>query len=75
MDSRYRIRIALELIIVVVVILLGVPATLYWKVQAPKLSSAVEQPAPAKTDTSADRPKSVLRSTLAGSWYSADPAV
>jgi AmmeMemoRadiSam system protein B/AmmeMemoRadiSam system protein A len=73
MDSKYRIRIALELIIVVVVILLGVPAILYWKVQAPKLSSAVEQPAPAKTDTSADRPKSVLRSTLAGSWYSADP--
>jgi AmmeMemoRadiSam system protein B/AmmeMemoRadiSam system protein A len=75
MDSRYRIRIALELIIVVVVILLGVPAMLYWKVQAPRLSSAVEQPAPAKTDTSAERPKSVLRSTLAGSWYSADPDV
>jgi len=84
MEGGFRTRLTLEVIIIVVVILLGIPAVLFWKVQPPSPSWALEETVPSnatvpgssprgtRADASAERPQSVLHSTLAGSWYYAD---
>jgi len=75
MDSQLKKLIGRRILPVLGIVLLGIAAARFWKVPEPKLSAASPQTGGAKKPTAAKASKNVLRSLLAGSWYSADAEV
>jgi AmmeMemoRadiSam system protein B/AmmeMemoRadiSam system protein A len=61
--------------VALIIFVLAVSGALLWKARAPKPSLAAPEPAPSGKEPPAEPRKVVLRSSLAGSWYSDDPKV
>jgi AmmeMemoRadiSam system protein B/AmmeMemoRadiSam system protein A len=61
-----------KILIGFVIVLLCILGVLFWEMRPPKPIPPVKEAAKPKKEEPAKLAKSVLRSTLAGSWYSAD---
>jgi len=75
MDSQLKRTSGRKFLLGLVIALLGIAAVLFYKGRAPRLSAAAPQTGGAKKPTPPKTTKNVLRSLLAGTWYSADPEV
>ncbi|MHC4574727.1 MAG: AmmeMemoRadiSam system protein B, partial [Planctomycetota bacterium] len=75
MDGKFRKGTRVRFLIGLLIVLVGIAVVLFCKARAPQSSSATEESALSGKDTAEKPPTLVLRSLLAGSWYSADPEV
>ncbi|HUW19966.1 MAG TPA: AmmeMemoRadiSam system protein B [Sedimentisphaerales bacterium] len=75
MARQFKKLSQLTFLLVLIVVVLAVAGVLILKARAPKPSLAAEEAAVSKKQTPAEPAKVVLQSSLAGSWYSADPQV
>ena len=74
MVRRLNKRLVVGSLLTLVIVLLGVAVVLFWKAYIAKPPPA-EEIIQLKEEKPAELPRVVLRSSLAGSWYSAEPEV
>ncbi|MHC4363134.1 MAG: AmmeMemoRadiSam system protein B, partial [Planctomycetota bacterium] len=73
MEKQFERPLTRDFLLGLITLALGVSAVLLWKVHLPPLAAAAEKKDVSKKETPAEPAGLVLRSSLAGSWYKADP--